>query len=95
MRATIYQDGVKRINAKIEVPLSDEDVGDYILSALIGESIDLKRLQTMNKRQLLHLAKEEIKTFGTENPRIRVNDIDNDTQVIVKNYVKQMFPELQ
>jgi hypothetical protein len=95
MRATIYQDGVKRINAKIEVPLSDEDVGDYILSALIGESIDLKRLQTMNKRQLLHLAKEEIKTFGTENPRIRVNDIDNDTQVIVKNYVKQMCPELQ
>jgi|TARA_B110000495_G_scaffold128857_1_gene112108 hypothetical protein len=95
MRATIYQDGVKRINAKIEVPLSDEDVGDYILSALIGESIDLKRLQTMNKRQLLHLAKEEIKTFGTENPRRRVNGIDNDTQVIVKNYVKQMFPELQ
>ena len=49
----------------------------------------------MNKRQLLHLAKEEIKTFGTENPRTRVNGIDNDTQVIVKNYVKQMFPELQ
>jgi hypothetical protein len=95
MRATIYQDGVKRINAKIEVPLSDEDVGDYILSALVGESIDLKSLHTMNKRQLLHLAKEEIKTFGTENPRTRVNGIDNDTQVIVKNYVKQMFPELQ
>lgn len=95
MRAQIYKDGVKRINAKIEVPLSDEDVGDYILSALVGESIDLKSLQTMNKRQLLHLAKEEIKTFGTENPRLRVNGIDNDTEVIVKNYVKQMFPELQ
>jgi hypothetical protein len=95
MRAQIYKDGVKRINAKIEVPLSDEDVGDYILSALVGESIDLKSLQTMNKRQLLHLAKEEIKTFGTENPRVRVNGIDNDTEVIVKNYVKQMFPELQ
>ena len=62
MRAQIYKDGVKRINAKIEVPLSDEDVGDYILGALVGESIDLKSLQTMNKRQLLHLAKEEIKT---------------------------------
>ena len=95
MRATIYNDGVKRINAKIEVPLSDEDVGDYILSALVGESIDLKSLQTMNKRQLLHLAKEEIKSFGTENPRQRINGIDNDTEVIVKNYVKQMFPELQ
>jgi hypothetical protein len=95
MRAQIYKDGVKRINAKIEVPLSDEDVGDYILSALVGESIDLKSLQTMNKRQLLHLAKEEIKTFGTESPRQRINGIDNDTEVIVKNYVKQMFPELQ
>jgi hypothetical protein len=95
MRAQIYKDGVKRINAKIEVPLSDEDVGDYILGALVGESIDLKSLQTMNKRQLLHLAKEEIKTFGTENPRQRLNGIDNDTEVIVKNYVKQMFPELQ
>lgn len=95
MRATIYNDGVKRINAKIEVPLSDEDVGDYILSALVGESIDLKSLQTMNKRQLLHLAKQEIKSFGTENPRQRINGIDNDTEVIVKNYVKQMFPELQ
>jgi hypothetical protein len=95
MRAQIYNDGVKRINAKIEVPLSDEDVGDYILSALVGESIDLKSLQTMNKRQLLHLAKEEIKTFGTESPRQRINGIDNDTEVIVKNYVKQMFPELQ
>ncbi len=49
----------------------------------------------MNKRQLLQLAKEEIKTFGTENPRQRLNGIDNDTEVIVKNYVKQMFPELQ
>ena len=95
MRATIYKDGVKRINAKIEVPLSDEDVGDYILCALVGEAIDLKTLQQMNKRQLLHLAKEEIKTFGTQNPSERVNGVDNDTKVIVKNYVKQMFPELQ
>jgi hypothetical protein len=95
MRAQIYNDGIKRINAKIEVPLSNDDVGDYILSALVGESIDLRSLQQMNKRQLLHLAKEEIKTFGTENPRERVNGIDNDTKVIVKNYVKQMFPELQ
>jgi hypothetical protein len=95
MRAQIYNDGIKRINAKIEVPLSDEDVGDYILSALTGESIDLHTLQRMNKRQLLHLAKEEIKTFGTETPRERVDEIDNDTKAIVKNYVKQMFPELQ
>jgi len=95
MRATTYEDGVKRINAKIEVPLSDNDVGDYILSALLSEAIDLNRLQQLNKRQLLHLAKEEIRTFGIDQPLVRICEVDNDTRVIVKNYVKRMFPELQ
>jgi hypothetical protein len=95
MRATKYEDGIKRINAKIEVPLSDSDVSDFILSALTSEVVDLKRLQQLNKRQLLHLAKEEIRTFGTTIPPDRLDSLDNDTKAIVKNYVKQMFPELQ
>lgn len=95
MRATTYDDGVKRINAKIEVPLSDEDVSDYILSAIVSDVIDLKELQRLNKRQLLQVAKDEIRIMGTEQPKYRINEVDNDTRVIVKNYVKQMFPELQ
>lgn len=93
MRATIYEDGVKRINAKIEVPMSDQDVSNYLLNAIASESIDLKELQRLNKRQLLHVAKEEIRYKGTKTTQH--SSVDHDTRVIVENYVKQMFPELQ
>jgi hypothetical protein len=95
MRATIYNDGVKRINAKIEIPLSDEDVSDYILSAIVSDVIDLKELQRLNKRQLLQVAKDEIRVMGTEQPKYRISTVDKETDIIVRNYVKQMFPELQ
>lgn len=95
MRATTYEDGVKRINAKIEIPLSDKDVSDYILSAIVSDVIDLKELQRLNKRQLLQVAKDEIRVMGTEQPKYRISSIDNETSIIVRNYVKQMFPELQ
>ena len=94
MRATEYNDGVKRINAKIEVPLSNEDVSDYLLSAILSEVVDLKELQRLNKRQLLQVAKDEIRVMGTEQPKFRIVEVDKETDIIVRNYVKQMFPEL-
>ena len=93
MRATEYKDGIKRIKAKIEVPLSELDVSNYVLSAITHKSINLSQVQRLNKRELLQLAKEEIKGKGTES--IKIDAFDNDTSVIVRNYVKQMFPELQ
>ena len=93
MRATEYKDGIKRIKAKIEVPLSELDVSNFVLSALTHNVVDLLQVQKLNKRELLQLAKEEIKGKGTES--VNVDTVDNDTQVIVRNYVKQMFPELQ
>ena len=33
MRATEYKDGIKRIKAKIEVPMSELDARNYVLSA--------------------------------------------------------------
>lgn len=95
MRATEYNDGIKRINAKIEVPLSNEDVSDYLLSAILSEVVDLKELQRLNKRQLLQVAKDEIRVMGTEQPKYRISTVDKETDIIVRNYVKQMFPELQ
>ena len=35
MRATIYEDGVKRIKAKIEVPMDIDDVSKYIRTNLL------------------------------------------------------------
>lgn len=94
MRATQYADGVKRINAKIEVPLSATDVGDYILCAIKHQNINLNKVQQLNKRQLFQLAKDEILVLGTSSPTEAVFDVDSETKIIVRNYVKQMFPEL-
>ena len=69
--------------------------GDKVLFAHDLDFVTLEYLGMTGANGSWMFAKEEIKTFGTENPRERVNGIDNDTQVIVKNYVKQMFPELQ
>tara|TARA_B100000941_G_scaffold289838_1_gene270148 strand:- start:11 stop:292 length:282 start_codon:yes stop_codon:yes gene_type:complete len=93
MRATKYEDGVKRIKAKIEVPMCVDDVSTYILGALTSNIVDLAKIQKLNKRELLQLAKDEVRENGTK--KISIESVDNDTKVIVKNYVRQMFPELQ
>ena len=93
MRATKYEDGVKRIKAKIEVPMCIDDVSTYILSAITSNIVYLAKIQKLNKRELLQLAKDEVRHKGTG--KISIETVDNDTKVIVKNYVKQMFPELQ
>ena len=94
MRSELYPDGVRRINAKIEIPMSDADVSLYILSAIVSENSTLNDIQSLNKRQLLQLAKEEIWRDGAEVPRARAENADRDTKVIIKNYVRMMFPEL-
>lgn len=93
MRATEYKDGIKRIKAKIEVPMSELDVGNYVLSALTHNVVNLTQIQKLNKRELLQLAKNEVKEKGIKS--ISLESVDNDTNVIVRNYIKQMFPELQ
>ena len=94
MRAIKYDDGISRINAKIVIPMSDADVSDYVISAINSKLTDFASVQSLNKRELLQLAKEEISTLGVHEPKRRVEQVDNDTQVIVRNYVKRMFPEL-
>ena len=83
-----------RINAKIVIPMSDTDVSDYIISAIDSKITSVDAVQKLNKRELLQLAKEEISTHGVYEPKTRTVQVDNDTQVIVRNYVKLMFPEL-
>ena len=94
MRVQVYPDGVKRINAKIEIPMTHEDVAEYILSAIVSDQVDLAKVQRLNKRELLRVAKDEIYCMGVEAPRHRITDVDDETRIIVKNYVKNMFPEL-
>jgi hypothetical protein len=94
MRAQIYPDGVKRINAKIEIPMTHIDVAEYVLSAIVTENINLDQVQRLNKRELLRVAKDEIYTQGVDAPKQQLKGVDNETSIIVRNYVKNMFPEL-
>ena len=94
MRAQVYPDGVKRINAKIEIPMTHQGVAEYVLSAIVNEQINLDQVQKLNKRELLRVAKDEIYLLGVETPKTRIGNVDTETNIIVRNYVKQMFPEL-
>jgi hypothetical protein len=94
MRAQVYPDGVKRINAKIEIPMTHQDVAEYVLSAIANEQINLDQVQKLNKRELLRVAKDEIYQFGVEAPKTKISTVEKETDIIVRNYVKQMFPEL-
>lgn len=94
MRAQVYPDGVKRINAKIEIPMTHQDVAEYVLSAIVNEQINLDQVQKLNKRELLRVAKDEIYCLGVETPKTKIGGVDTETDIIVRNYVKQMFPEL-
>ncbi len=94
MRSQVYPDGIKRINAKIEIPMTHQDVAEYVLCAIANEQINLDQVQKLNKRELLRVAKDEIYQFGIEAPKTKIGNIDKETDIIVRNYVKQMFPEL-
>ena len=81
MRATEYKDGIKRIKAKIEVPMSELDVGNYVLSALTHNVVNLTQIQKLNKRELLQLAKN--KTVRLTKPHL--------TSILVLNKRKTLL----
>ena len=68
--------------------------GDYILCAIKNNNADLMNVQRLNKRQLFQLAKDEILVIGNASPAESIFNVDSETKIIVRNYVKQMFPEL-
>jgi hypothetical protein len=70
------------------------DVAEYVLSAIVTENVNLDQVQRLNKRELLRVAKDEIYTQGVDAPKQQLKGVDNETNIIVRNYVKNMFPEL-
>ena len=101
MRSHACEDGIKRITAKLIVPLCLDDIVLYSLSALAftnaaAESFNpVSDLETPKKRQVVTLARNEVIDRGKDVPRSRVrsvyseNDINRATDII-----KEIFPEL-
>lgn len=94
MRAFVDEHGVKRINAKIEIPMSHADVSAYIMSAVDQGRAKTAEVLKLNKRELLRLAKTEIWDHGVEAPLNNNDNIAHEDEILIRNYVKTMFPEL-
>jgi hypothetical protein len=85
----------RRILAKVEVPLSVEDIATYALRYLeeVGDDDPRDTLINSNKRQIFNMAKTAIFRWGTEEPKEYIAEHMNGQFTPVEKIVKHKFPE--
>ena len=85
----------RRILAKVEVPLSVEDIATYALRYLeeVGDDDPADTLINSNKREIFNMAKLAIFRWGTEEPRAYVAEHMNGHFQPIEQVVKHKFPE--
>ena len=81
--------------AKVEVPLSVEDIATYALRYLdeIGDDDPKDTLLNSNKREIFNMAKLAIFRWGTEEPKAYVAEHMNGHFQPIEQLVKYKFPE--
>ena len=94
MRAFTDENGEKRINAKIVIQMSIDDLSLYLISAVHNRLATLSKVLHLNKRELLRLAKEEISNNGVEAPLENRDKLDLDDEALLRKHINAMFPEL-
>lgn len=97
MRSTICEDGVRRILAKVEIPVGSEQISTYaMVHPIFHNSNDaMNEFENLNKRQLFNLAKESIRLYGTQSPTEMVSGRWSNKQIIrAKRHVNTLFPEV-
>ncbi len=94
MRSKDTGDG-RKILAKVEVPLSVEDIATYALRYLdeIDDDNPADTLVNANKREIFNMAKVAIFKWGTQEPKLYVADKMNGHFEPVHQLVKAKFPE--
>jgi hypothetical protein len=85
----------RKILAKVEVPLSIEDITIFALRYLddIGDNDPRETILLSNKRQIFGYAKTAIFKWGTEEPRIYVKQKLNGHYKPIEKIVQYKFPE--
>jgi hypothetical protein len=85
----------RKILAKVEVPLSVEDITTYALRYLddIGDNDPRETILTSNKREIFGYAKSAIFRWGTEEPKIYVKNKLNGHFKPIEKIVQHKFPE--
>ena len=94
MRSKDTGDG-KKILAKVEVPLSVEDIATYALRYLdeIDDDDPKDTLINANKREIFNMAKTAIFKWGTQEPKTYVAEHMNGHFKPVEQVVRIKFPE--
>ena len=94
MRSTDTGDG-RKILAKVEVPLSVEDIATYALRYLdeIDDDNPADTLVNANKREIFNMAKVAIFKWGTQEPKLYVAEKMNGHFEPVHQLVRAKFPE--
>ena len=85
----------RKILAKVEVPLSIDDITTYALRYLddLGDNDMRETILSSNKRQIFSFAKQAIYRFGTEEPKSYVKEKLNGHYKPIKKIVEYKFPE--
>ena len=85
----------RRILAKVEVPLSVEDITTYALRYLVevGDDDPKDTIVNSNKREIFNMAKNAIFRWGTEEPKVYVAEHMNGSVQPIHQVVKFKFPE--
>ena len=85
----------RKILAKVEVPLSVDDIATYALRYLdeAGDEDPRDTLLYSIKRQIFNMAKHAIYRWGTEEPKDYVAEHMNGHLKPIQQLVKHKFPE--
>jgi len=85
----------RRILAKVEVPLSVEDIATYALRYLeeVGDDDPRDTIINSNKRQIFNMAKTAIFKWGTQEPKLYVAENMNGHFEPIHKVVRAKFPE--
>lgn len=85
----------RKILAKVEVPLSVEDITIFALRYLyeVGDDDPRDTILTSNKRQIFAFAKAALFKWGSEEPKTFVNNKLNGSFKSVEAIVQHKFPE--
>ena len=90
MRSSKCPDGKRRILTKIEVPMDVEDIAGFAWTAVVKDDVNpanpTEKIKSMNKREILRLAKKTVKKDGTAG--------QTEFPAEILQHVKNMFPEV-
>ena len=94
MRSTDTGDG-RKILAKVEVPLSVEDIATLAMRYLdeIDDDNPADTLINANKREIFNMAKTAIFKWGTQEPKLYVAEHMNGHFEPIHQLVRKKFPE--